>query len=165
MRISISYAGIVSSVRNQLSILAKRSVSRDGKGNYDMVSLSGIEGGELEDFVSQGVSSCVSEMTECVDVVEYSPTGVELEVNPMRGFTNKVGNDGFEDSFAEAFRGYVVTHVLYEYLSLVQSPVAQKFMTDLALKLRTLKGLVFVKGEPSVSKDYGDIAGSLVDVS
>ena len=41
----------------------------------------------------------------------------------------------------------------------------QKFMTDLALKLRTLKGLVFVKGEPSVSKDYGDIAGSLVDVS
>ena len=49
--VTITYSTIVSAVRNQLSILAKRSIAKDGKPNYDAVSFSGVEGNEIYPFI------------------------------------------------------------------------------------------------------------------
>ncbi len=156
---TIDYSDIIRSVRKRISVLAKRSFGKTGEGMYPIVSFSGEEEETVSGFVSEGVSSGVSSILSGIKGYVTGVGSIDIEFDSSRR------TDDFENAFKDAFVRYVEAYSLNEYLSLVQSPLSQRYQAETTRALEGLRETVFFKGEPDKSSsDYGDITGRVRNV-
>lgn len=157
-RISISYSNIRSKVLATLSVLGKRTPSKDQPA-FSTIQVSSAEEPLLSQFIKNAAHNVLSRIPKLVHNLEEDDATVTFDITNTRWDTEQ--GDSFASSFSFSVIGFCVAAATSDYLALVLPEQAKSYSANAESIMNDIVSLCYYKQPAVSSSDYLKISTSI----
>lgn len=160
MEMKFSRQDIINEVERSISIIGKRAVDANGNRIFSFVTLGSGEKGLLSDYVDSAVVNIAAATRE---FFEYKTCTCETENTTAESTdTTAEATDLVEFGFrtdadanlslplSAACQKYIVGYCLYSWFTVVQRPLAEKYLAECTAALTCIMSMLRHREKPSV---------------
>lgn len=157
LQITIDWNNVENAVKKHLSIIGKRQKDNNG-GLFAGVTLSTEEEKVMKHYINAAAETFAGEMSP---LITYYNSG-DFLIFTLTNSRWANGTDGRTVPFEGNFMGYVVAYVANAILGMNYPELAKKYESDMTNHLNAAIKLIYIKKEPSVSKNtLADMTGEI----
>ena len=137
--VTISLTNLKSEVKKHLSVIGKRTYSKDGKNMFSNITVSTAEDQIIDQYLvnaSQALNAALHQF-----VTTWSVSGSNLSVE----LVNARNDANFQAKTKEYIETYMTLFATGDYLAMTHPELAQKYKEDVASALQSLMMYVYYK--------------------
>lgn len=173
----IKSAEIFDMTQRHLGAIAKRATDDNGNKDFDMFMLQSNETELIDQYVGDAtrrICALAPEKVHHYNITEtgsyvfyidggrernYNVDSSDIEWEPKTA--KPIGEEGSDKYLlTNAAIGYVVNHVIAQYLSMAAPKFAEKYIAEAANTLADLQRILFIKEPPTSAYSLSDTTGS-----
>ncbi len=153
-QVILKWSDVTDGVRRQLSLLGKRTVSREGATQFPRISVTSAEEPALADLAEEGLTRMLGSLHGMWQGLNTVDGGVSFRVSNIRW--EDLSGEDFLGVLLPMLRSYLVSYVLGIYLLDVDTGISTRWRED--AEQRRLSVVKFLREKEPVSLlgDYAD---------
>lgn len=144
---TLSFSTLKLAVKRHLSVIGKRTYSKDGQNQFSQITVSTAEDPIFEQYLAAAAQQVEALLRQLVSTFSLTSTGFTLTLHNTRGAAD------FEARSEELVTTFCVLYTVGEYLAMTRPDMAQKYQSDATGAMQSLLSYVFYKEPPTSTAD------------
>lgn len=144
---TLSFSTLKLAVKRHLSVIGKRTYSKDGQNQFSQITVSTAEDPIFEQYLAAAAQQVEALLRQLVSTFSLTSTGFTLTLHNTRGTAD------FEARSEELVTTFCVLYTVGEYLAMTRPDMAQKYQSDATGAMQSLLSYAFYKEPPTSAAD------------
>ena len=143
---TITFSTIKAAIKRHLSIIGKRTFTKDGQNQFSQITVSTAEDPIFEQYIVSGAQNVEAALRQLL--VQYTatvPQSIEIVLRNTRGTTD------FDTRCGDMISTYITLFSVGEYLAMTHPEMAQKYQADADGSMQSLMAYAYHKEPPKAA--------------